>query len=64
MNRLRSLTIRAAGYDASNRTMKIEFSMQRILTYCSVPPEVFEGLLEATSKKEYFEANIRGKYAC
>ncbi len=64
MTRLRSLTIRAAGYDVSSRTLKIEFSMQRVVTYCSVPEEIFAGLLEASSKKEYFETNIRGRYTC
>ncbi len=58
-----SSMIHAVGYDAEKRILEIVFNTGRTYQYFDVPPEEYEGLLNADSKGRYFLANIRDVYA-
>ncbi|MGH2593881.1 MAG: KTSC domain-containing protein [Anaerolineae bacterium] len=55
--------IHAIGYDKDKRILEIVFSTGRAYQYGDVPPEEYQGLLNAESKGRYFLANIRDMYA-
>ncbi len=57
-----SSMIHAIGYDKEKRMLEIVFNSGRTYQYGDVPPEVYEGLLKAESKGQYFLANIRELY--
>jgi hypothetical protein len=58
-----SAAIRAFSYRARQRELDIVFQTARSYTYFDVPPETHAGLKSASSKGEYFNRNIRGRYA-
>ncbi len=58
-----SSMIHAVGYDAERRILEVVFNTGRTYQYFDVPPEEYEGLLNADSKGRYFLANIRDVYA-
>lgn len=64
MNRqhVTSSNIAAVGYDASDRTLDVEFHNGSIYQYTAVPASVYRGLLDAPSKGSYFHAHIRTTY--
>ena len=49
-------------YDESTNTLEIEFVGGRIYQYFDVPPQVFEGLISASSHGKYFAQSIKGQY--
>ena len=55
-----SSAIRAVGYDG--HTLTVEFQNGRVYDHPGVPYEVFEGLMQASSKGAYYNARIRGRY--
>jgi hypothetical protein len=57
-----SSMIHAVGYDPEERILEIVFNTGRTYQYFDVPPEEYEGLLNAESKGRYFLANIRDVY--
>ncbi len=57
-----SSMIHAVGYDKEKRLLEIIFVTGGIYQYVNVPSEVYEGLLKAESKGQYFLANIRDMY--
>lgn len=59
-----SSAIRAVGYDAPTRRMKIRFEQGETYEYCGVPEHVFRGLLAAQSKGTYYNEHIRDLYLC
>jgi hypothetical protein len=59
-----SSAIRAVGYDASTRRMKIQFEQGEAYDFCDVPEHVFRGLLAASSKGAYYNEHIRDLYQC
>lgn len=61
--RVESSMIYAVGYDEETRTLEIVFNSGGIYHYADVPPEEYEGLLNADSKGRYFLAHIRDVYA-
>jgi len=58
-----SSMIHAIGYDKEKRILEIVFNTGRTYQYGDVPPEEYEGLLNAESKGRYFLANIRDVYS-
>lgn len=64
MIRVSSSAIRAIGYDATTRRMKITFTEGHTYDFCSVPKNVFEGLRHAGSKGRYYNDHIRDRYQC
>jgi len=54
-----SSVIGAVGY---SRVLEIRFESGRIYQYYDVPEIVYEGMLSAESKGQYFNRHIRGKF--
>jgi KTSC domain-containing protein len=61
---LSSSAIKAAGYDPGRRKMYIRFPGGEIYDFCNVPPDVFDGLINAPSPGTYYDRNVRGRYPC
>ncbi len=59
-----SSAISSVGYDPETQKMQIKFKQGRIYSFCRVPQHVFNGLLSASSKGEYYSTYIRDKYQC
>jgi KTSC domain len=56
-----SSNLRSVGYDATTRTLEIEFK-KSVYQYADVPLEVYEALMAAPSHGSYFIQNIRDVY--
>jgi hypothetical protein len=59
---VRSSVIRSAGDDPKTVTLEVDFATRQIYRYRRVPRAKFNGLLKASSKGRYFNANIRDRY--
>lgn len=61
-----SSNIHSVGYDAATELLEIQFKRKGapgpVYQYSGVPLAVVEGLMSATSKGQYFDAHIKGKY--
>ena len=57
-----SSMVHAVGYDEEHRCLEVVFNTGRIYCYEGVPPEVFQGLLEAESKGRFMLAHIIDVY--
>jgi KTSC domain len=53
-----SSMIAAAGYDTTNRILIVLYNTGRAYEYFDVPPEEFQGLMEAESKGKYMNSRI------
>jgi len=60
MTRVYSSAIYAVGYDGS--TLRVQFVSGRVYDHPRVPYSVYAGLMNASSKGSYYNANIRGRY--
>ncbi|WP_205008243.1 KTSC domain-containing protein [Sphingosinicella ginsenosidimutans] len=49
-------------YDDSARRLDIWFSESGLYSYYGVPISVYNGLLSATSKGQYYNSHIRDQY--
>ncbi len=56
---LKSETLAAAVYDDSQETLRLHFADGSRYVYFEVSPDVFSGLLTATSKGRFFNQHIR-----
>ncbi|MGH9385909.1 MAG: KTSC domain-containing protein [Vicinamibacterales bacterium] len=55
--------ILAVGYDSSSRILEIEFRRGlRVYRYFEVPEFLYQGLLTAHSKGQFFTRRIAGRY--
>lgn len=54
-----STDIAAAGYDPETGELQVQFTTGTIYSYQSVPPEVYQGFLDAPSKGSYFAQVFR-----
>jgi hypothetical protein len=57
-----SSTLNRIAYDSHRQVLQIEFRDGSRYQYHRVPTELFDALLQATSKGAYFNQNIRGKF--
>ena len=57
-----SSSVASVGYDPRSQTLEIEFHSGSVYDYEEVPPEIYQGLMEAPSKGRYFANEIRGQY--
>jgi hypothetical protein len=57
-----SSNIKSIGYHPGQQTLSIEFQNGHVWHYSNVPANVHQELMGATSKGQYFAANIRRKY--
>ena len=57
-----SSAIASVGYDADKEELEVEFTSGNVYRYFGVPQEIYEDLLQAPSKGQYFGSFIRGQY--
>jgi hypothetical protein len=57
-----STTLAAVGYDEAREVLQLEFRSREIYLYFGVPASVYEALLCAPSKGQYFNRVIRGRF--
>jgi hypothetical protein len=57
-----SSNLSGVGYDSSSRTLEIEFVSGRIYRYQDVPQGTYSALLEAPSKGQFFNREIRDHF--
>lgn len=62
MQPVQSSMLAVHGYDASSRTLAVEFKGGGTYHYTDVPPEVVADMLAAGSIGGFFAKNIRGKF--
>ena len=65
MNRqiVQSSKIKSIGYDRGTKTLEIEFAGGGVFQYEAVPEYIYQSLMVAASKSQYFELFIRGQFA-
>jgi lysyl-tRNA synthetase class 2 len=57
-----SAAIRAIDYDEGRTKLQVEFTSGEHYVYVGVPAEVHRSFLEADSKGQFFQAEIRDRY--
>lgn len=57
-----SSNISSIGYDEDSNTLEIEFHSGAVYQYFDVPMNVYQAIMEASSKGQYFAQNIKGYY--
>jgi hypothetical protein len=57
-----SSTLATIAYDRTRELLQLEFTSRALYQYFGVPAAVCEGLLRASSKGNYFNQAIRGKF--
>jgi len=55
--------LRAIGYDAGARALRVEFDDRRVVEYAGVPQETWRRLSGASAMWSYFRDNIEDEYA-
>ncbi len=57
-----SSNIVSVGYDVDTQTLEVEFNNCSVYQYFGVPTQVYEGLMNASSKGQYLNQNIKRTY--
>jgi hypothetical protein len=57
-----SSNLAAVGYDFDSAVLRVEFLKGGMYEYHGVPSEVYEGLINASSKGQYFSQFIKKSY--
>ena len=57
-----SHALAAVGYSRRLHALEVEFVNGAIYRYCNVPPEIYHDLLNAPSKAQFYDANVRGRF--
>ena len=60
--RLQSTTLTSALYDLHRRQLELEFRSGKRYRYFQIPPEMYDALLKAPSKGEFFNRSIRNRF--
>jgi len=60
--KVESTTLRTVAYDDVRGVLQLEFRTRAIYDYYDVPVAVYEALLGAPSKGNYFNRVIRGRF--
>ena len=63
MKQAKAGKLRAIGYDAATRVLRVEFDDRRLLDYAGVPSETWRRLSTSGSAWSYFRDNIEDEYA-
>ncbi len=61
---LNSSAIKRAEYDAQSMRLQLWFPDGGPYSFCRVPVQVYQGLLNASSKGSYYNTYIRDRYQC
>jgi len=60
-----SSAIAAVGYNPQTKNLKIRFvGGTTVYDFCGVPQYIYDGLMAASSKGDYYTRHIRGRYQC
>jgi KTSC domain len=62
MHRLDSSSVKAAGYDRSRHTLRLSYVGGATYDYLDVPEDVFHELLDASSKGQFVNWNVKPHY--
>ena len=54
-----SSNLASVGYEADSCTLEIEFHSGGVYHYFGVPLDVYQGLMSASSKGQFFDRNIK-----
>ena len=54
--------LRAIGYDAGGRLLRVEFDDRKVVEYAGVPSETWRRLSTASSMLSYFRDNVEDEY--
>jgi len=57
-----SSNISSIGYDEESNTLEVEFHSGAVYQYFDVPLNVYQGIIEASSKGQYLAQHIKGYY--
>ena len=57
-----STNLRSVGYDPGPGTLEIEFTNGSVYQYLDIPATVHQGLVTASSHRDYFARQIRDRY--
>lgn len=63
MKQVNAGKLRAIGYEAGARTLRVEFDDRRVMEYAGVPQETWRRLSTASAMWSYFRDNIEDDYA-
>ena len=58
-----SRSLRSVRFDADHGTLEIEFQNGGIYRYAGVPADLYEQLMHAPSKGQFFQTHIREKFS-
>ena len=58
-----SSSIHSVGYDPQSRILEIEFHSDGVYQYEDVSQDIYDALMAATSKGQYFTERIRDHYS-
>ena len=59
-----SAGITQVGYQEDSETLEIEFTKGGVYQFFNVPPMVYDSLLSAPSKDEYYHSSIGSRFPC
>jgi hypothetical protein len=59
---VQSSNLVSVGYDESTQILEVEFQTGKVYQYHDVPKDVYQELMTASSKGEYFHDNVMGQY--
>jgi hypothetical protein len=62
MNKVDSTHLAQVGHDPQERTLQVAFRDSSVYQYFGVPTPTAQALLDAESKGQFFNRNIRSKY--
>jgi KTSC domain-containing protein len=57
-----SATLATVAYDVAREVLQLEFRDGGVYQYFEVPADIYEALLHAKSKGQYFNLAIRGRF--
>lgn len=58
-----SSNVRSIGYDPTSATLEVEFQNSFVYQYYNVPQHVYDALMAASSKGQFFNSQIKNMYA-
>ncbi|MEZ5613855.1 MAG: KTSC domain-containing protein [Rhodocyclaceae bacterium] len=63
MKQVNAGKLRAIGYDAGGRVLRVEFDDRKVVEYAGVPPETWRRLSTSGATWSYFRDNIEDEYS-
>jgi hypothetical protein len=57
-----SHALAAVGYSKRLHALEVEFVSGAVYRYSNVPPQIYRDFLSATSKAQFYDANVRGHF--